>query len=69
MFELNMLPAVTRPTRITRVNQIVRYSLLDQIWMSTGTDQTRSFVVPVNITDHFPVCLVLENMNLGSNGS
>ena len=43
--------------------------LLDQIWMSTGTDQTRSFVVPVNITDHFPVCLVLENMNLGSNVS
>ena len=69
MFELNMLPAVTRPTRITRVNKIVRYYLLDQIWMSTGTDQTRSCVVPVNITDHFPVCLVLENMNLGSNGS
>ena len=64
-----MLPAVTRPTSITRVNQIVRYSLLDQIWMSTGTDQTMSFVVLVNITDHFPVCLVLENMNLGSNGS
>ena len=69
MFELNMLPAVTRPTRITRVNQIVPYSLLDQIWMATGTDQTRLFVVPVNITDHFPVSLVPENMNLGSNGS
>ena len=63
MLELNMLPLVTRPTRVCLVNGLVRYSLLDQIWATVGVGRTRSFVMPTSITDHFPVCTIIESAN------
>ena len=58
-----MLPLVNRPTRVCLVNGLVRYSLLDQIWATVGVGQTRSFVLPMSITDHFPVCTIIESAN------
>ena len=67
MLELNMHPAITRPTRITLVNQSLRFSLLDQIWTTTRADPTRSFILPMSITDHFPVRIIIKNVNQTSN--
>ena len=67
MLELNMHPAITRPTRITLVNQSLGFSLLDQIWTTTRADPTRSFILPMSITDHFPVGIIIENVNQTSN--
>ena len=64
MLELNMIPLITRPTRINLVNGTVRYSLLDHIWISNGVNRTRSFIFPTSITDHLPVCSVIETQNL-----
>ena len=61
LLEQNMRPTITRPTRVNLNNQTIQFSLLDQIWVSQEFGHIRSFVFPVNITDHFPVCLVVEN--------
>ena len=63
MLELNMHPAITRPTRITLVDQSLRFSLLDQIWTTTRADPTRSFILPMSITNHFPVGIIIKNVN------
>ena len=64
MFELGMCPLITRPTKVSLVNQIVRCSLLDHVWTSAGVTGGRSFIFPLHITDHFPVCVTIENANL-----
>ena len=61
MLELNIYPAITRPTRISQINQRLHYSLLDQIWTTGGVSLVRSFILPTSITDHYPVGLVIEN--------
>ena len=55
MFELGIVPLITIPTKINLENPTTRYSLLDQIWVTTGNDVKRSFVIPVDITDHYAV--------------
>ena len=60
MFELNLSPAITIPTKINPENPITKFSLLDQIWVSQSDSIKRSFVTPVNITDHFPVGIIID---------
>ena len=60
MFELNLSPAITIPTKINPENPITKFSLLDQIWVSHGESIQRSFVTPINITDHFPVGITID---------
>ena len=69
MLELNMHPAITRPTRITLVSQGLHFSLLYQIWTTTRADPARSFILAMSrsITDHFPVGIIIENVNQTSN--
>ena len=64
MFELGMCPLITRPTKVSLVNQIVRCSLLDHVWTYAGVTGGGSFIFPLLITDHFPVCVTIENANL-----
>ena len=63
MLELSMTPLITRPTRVWLANGSIHYSLLDQIWASVGISRTRSFIFPLSITDHLPVCTVIEIAN------
>ena len=37
--------------------------MLDQILASAGVGRTRSFVLPMSITDHLPVCTTIESAN------
>ena len=60
MFELGLIPLVTIPTKINPENQITKFSLLDQIWVSPGQNAKQSFVVPIDLTDHFPVGVLFD---------
>ena len=60
MLELNLSPAITIPTKINPENPITKFSLLDQIWVSERDSIQQSFVIPVNITDHFPVGINID---------
>ena len=59
LFELGLKPVVTIPTRVVIDNSITRYSILDQIWTSDGMEIRKSFVIPIDVTDHFPVGTVI----------
>ena len=61
LFESNMRPLITKPTKVNLDNPITRFSVLDQIWVSKEIGKTKSFVFPLNITDHFPVCIVIPD--------
>ena len=60
LFEHNMRPLITRPTKVNLENAITRFSLIDQIWISGNLVSTNSFVIPLGITDHFPVCAMIS---------
>ena len=60
MFELGFIPVVTLPTKFNIANAITRYSIIDHIYVSTELRNFRSFVIPVDITDHFPVGALLK---------
>ena len=55
MYELSLFPVITIPTKYNPENLITKYSLIDQIWTNIPNKVTTSGVIPVEITDHFPV--------------
>ena len=61
LFELSMRPLITKPTKVNLTNQITRFSILDQVWVTEDVSQVRSFILPIEITDHFPVCAVISS--------
>ena len=63
LLECNMRPLITKPTKVNLNNPITRFSVIDQIWVSKEINSTKSFVMPINITDHFPVCTVISNFS------
>ena len=50
-----MKPLITRITKINLENPITRFLILDQIWVSDGLTGIQPFIIPINITDYFPV--------------
>ena len=57
----NLVPAITRPTRITNTSA----TLIDNIFVSdTYVLMTHSQIVIDDISDHLPTCVILENMNI-----
>ena len=72
LFKFGLKPLVTIPTKVTLDNPITRFSILDQIWISEELQSERTFVIPVDITDHFPVCTIIlfpffQQCRMGSN--
>ena len=61
LFECDMRPLITKPTKVNLNNPITRYSVLDQIWVSKALANAQSFVFPINITDHFPICTIFSH--------
>ena len=55
MFEIGMTPLITLPTKVNLENPITWFSILNQIWVTSGLDGQHNFVIPLDITDHFPV--------------
>ena len=62
LFEFNLRPLITKPTKVNLDNPITRYSILDQIWVSEGLSSSSSYIVPLGITDHFPVCAIVSSV-------
>ena len=60
MLELGLWPIINIPTKYNLGNCITRFSLIDQIWVSKCIVNQQSFVLPLDITDHFPVIAILK---------
>ena len=60
LFEAGMKPLITFPTKVNIENVITRFSIIDHIWISEGLNNECSLVIPIDITDHFPVIAVIS---------
>ena len=55
LLECSLLPLVTIPTKFNPSNQITRYAILDQVWVTSQFLDAQVLVIKNSITDHFPV--------------
>ena len=55
LFEIGMKPLVTLPTKVNLENLITRFSVIDHVWVSNGLQIDQTLIIPIDITDHFPV--------------
>ena len=55
MLEIGLYPGVRIPTKYNEGNLITRFAVLDLLWISDISILESVFVIPVEITDHFPV--------------
>lgn len=60
LFELGLKPLVTLPTKVNLENIITRFSIIDHIWVSNKLRGDGTLIVPVNITDHFPIVSIIS---------
>ena len=60
LFELGLSPIITIPTKVNLGNTITPFSILDQVWISSDLQCKKSCVIPLGISDHFPVCTMLN---------
>ena len=56
IFDKNLTPVITRPTRITKTSA----TLIDNILICS---KQRSCIVECDLSDHLPTMTVLENLN------
>ena len=63
LFECGLRPLITKPTKVNLNNPITQYSILDQIWVSEGLSRASSHIIPLGITDHFPVCAIVSSVS------
>ena len=58
----NLIPSITRPTRITNSSA----TLIDNIFVNNYFVRSlRSQIIINDISDHLPICTVIENVNIG----
>ena len=55
MLELGLYPVINIPTKYNHGNEITKYSIIDHIWTSVPSKLIASYVIPIEIADHFPV--------------
>ena len=60
MLDSGLCPLINIPTKVNPDNRITKCALLDQIWISNPSLATDSYVVPFELTDHFPVAVQLS---------
>ena len=60
MLELGLYPGVTIPTKYNEGNPITQFAILDLAWTSTVGIMDGIYVIPTEITDHYPVLLRLN---------
>ena len=53
---------MTIPTKVNAENVITPFSIIDHIWISDGLNNECSLVIPIDITDHFPVITVITSL-------
>ena len=60
LFELGLRPLVILPTKVNIENIITRFSIIDHIWVSDELRGDQTLVIPISITDHFPIVSVIS---------
>ena len=60
LFELGLRPLVILPTKVNIGNIITRFSIIDHIWVSDELRGDQTLVIPISMTDHFPVVSVIS---------
>ena len=60
MFELGFVPAINIPTKVNKENNVTKYSIIDQFWVNSILNIKNACVIPVDLTDHFPVGLSID---------
>ena len=60
LFEHGMVPIISIPTKVNIENRITKFAILDQIWVSQNLLIQQGIVIPVGLTDHFPVGAFLD---------
>ena len=60
LFEVGMKPLVTLPTKVNLENLITRFSVIDNVWVSNGLQSDQTLIIPIDITDHFPVIALIS---------
>ena len=60
MFELGLVPAINIPTKVNANNRVTMYSIIDQFWVTRDLDISNACVIPIDLTDHFPVGLTVN---------
>ena len=59
---ISLIPSITRPTRITNSSA----TLIDNIFVNSDFVRSlKSQIIINDISDHLPVCIVIENVNIG----
>ena len=66
MLECGLVPAINIPTKVNEDNHVTRFSIIDQFWVTNSLLVPNACVIPVDITDHFPVGLSIGLQSLGS---
>ena len=59
MFELGLVPAVNIPTKVNEENNVTRFSIIDQFWVTNILRIHNACVIPLDLTDHYPVGLTI----------
>ena len=62
LLECGMRPLITKPTKVNLNNPITQFSIIDQIWVSNSFPAVQPYILPVGITDHFPVCIIVSSV-------
>lgn len=57
MFELGLVPVINIPTKVNNENNVTKFSIIDQFWVNNTLNVQKACVIPVDLTDHFPVGL------------
>ena len=65
MLELGLIPTINISTKVNIDNMVTRYSIIDQFWVSSNLDISNACVIPLDLTDHFPVGLSFDLCSLG----
>ena len=60
MLEIGLYPLICIPMKYNPGNTITKYSILDQIWTNVPTSVLSSYVIPIEIADHFPVAAFVD---------
>ena len=63
MLELGLHPVIRIPTKYNHENIITKYSILDHVWTSMSNKVFNASVIPVEITDHYPLSVVFDFSN------
>ena len=56
MLVLGLYPLIGMPAKYNPNNEITKYSILDHVWTNVPARDLSSYVIPIEIADHYSCC-------------